>query len=423
MFSKLRSRLAFLRFHMVHRRSRAYIERWQARRLARMISHVRQNVPMYRELYAAIDGTPLTLSAYPVVSKADYMQRPVEEYTDNSSYVDGMWAMTSGTSGQPFTILTRPDFREPYYVESVLYRAFLSSEPWRLINKFRIAQIMTKSPPMWNRLFCKMTEFRKRPDDVVERIARFKPDILESFSSVLYDFATIVERDTLPIHIPYVISGGERMTDGLRTYLQRVLGCEVYSRYGMEEFTVVGMECAEHDGFHTNCESLIVEVVDADGQPVADGDYGRILVTDLYNAAMPYIRYDTGDHGTMSKKTCACGRSSPRVWLEGRYSAWLSFGGKRINSLEYDLALDSFMNAILQYQVVKKSDTEAVVVVIPGIGFSDAVRADIISNMNELLGDRVRISVECVEHMPRTHRGKSMIVRDESGRGIDSLEH
>ncbi len=420
MFDKLRERIAFLRFHGLHRRSRAAIERWQEQHLQTMVRHVYRNVPMYHELYGSLDPALRThptlndLPKFPVVLKSSYMGRPVEEYTDNSARVDGTWIKTSGTSGEPFTVLERTDLSRTHFAASVVYRAFTSHNPQWFLHKPRIARIMTKSPYQENRLFITMSDFHADPEGTVERVRNFKPEILESYASILYDFARIVEVSGTPLPLTYLISGGENMSEGMRAYFEKIFGCEAYNRYGMEEFTVVGMECAEHNGQHTNCESLIVEVVDEHGQPVHDGVSGRIVVTDLYNTAMPYVRYDTGDHGTMTWESCPCGNRAPRVWLDGRYSAWLSFDGKRINHLEYDLALDSFMNVILQYQVVKRSETDAVIMVVPGPGFSDAQQNKIIGNMQELLGTNVRVSVELVEKIPRVPRGKSQIVSDES---------
>ena len=39
----------------------------------------------------------------------------------------------------------------------------------------------------------------------------------------------------------------------------------------------------------------MVEIVDENGRPSAPGSTGAIVVTDLKNAAMPLLRYDTDD--------------------------------------------------------------------------------------------------------------------------------
>jgi phenylacetate-coenzyme A ligase PaaK-like adenylate-forming protein len=47
-----------------------------------------------------------------------------------------------------------------------------------------------------------------------------------------------------------------------------------------------GAECEEREGIHLFEDMTIVENVDEDGRPVADGDPGaRLLVTSLFNRA------------------------------------------------------------------------------------------------------------------------------------------
>ena len=55
-------------------------------------------------------------------------------------------------------------------------------------------------------------------------------------------------------------------------------------------------------GIMMNEENLYVEVVDENNQPVSDGQEGKILVTALYNKAMPFIRYELGDRGVISTR-------------------------------------------------------------------------------------------------------------------------
>ena len=46
---------------------------------------------------------------------------------------------------------------------------------------------------------------------------------------------------------------------------------------------------------HVNAESVLVEVVDDAGRPVAPGQSGRVVVTPFGSTPMPLIRYDQGD--------------------------------------------------------------------------------------------------------------------------------
>jgi phenylacetate-CoA ligase len=73
--------------------------------------------------------------------------------------------------------------------------------------------------------------------------------------------------------------------------------------------------------FHVNTDACIVETVDDGGRPVAPSEEGRILLTNLYNCTMPFIRYDIRDRGTLLplgvQGSCACGSRRPRMKLLG----------------------------------------------------------------------------------------------------------
>ena len=55
----------------------------------------------------------------------------------------------------------------------------------------------------------------------------------------------------------------------------------------------------------------MVEIVDTAGKVVPAGESGEIVVTHLFTSEFPFVRYRTGDVGTLSDRPCACGRGLP----------------------------------------------------------------------------------------------------------------
>ena len=75
---------------------------------------------------------------------------------------------------------------------------------------------------------------------------------------------------------------------------------------------------------HVNAEHAYVEFLRDDGRPCAQGEDGRIVVTELVNFGMPMIRYEVGDRGVPSNCVCPCGRSLPLMErLVGRVADFL----------------------------------------------------------------------------------------------------
>lgn len=87
--------------------------------------------------------------------------------------------------------------------------------------------------------------------------------------------------------------------------------------YGTSELGSAAASCGRSPGMHIFEDQFIFEVL-RDGRPVAPGEIGRLVVTDLTNRAMPLIRYDIGDAGRLLGGPCPCGRRTARLEVLGR---------------------------------------------------------------------------------------------------------
>lgn len=84
---------------------------------------------------------------------------------------------------------------------------------------------------------------------------------------------------------------------------------EVYEEYVCNDGGASAWECPVHVGLHEAIERAIIE----------PGDNGEMIVTDLWNRAMPFIRYRNGDFLVeRTLEPCQCGRTLPRIRVRGR---------------------------------------------------------------------------------------------------------
>jgi phenylacetate-CoA ligase len=100
-----------------------------------------------------------------------------------------------------------------------------------------------------------------------------------------------------------------------RQRIEKGWGARVIDHHGLTEVGPISFECWEAPGaLHLNEAEYICEIVDPDSdRPVADGERGELVVTNLGRAASPLIRYRTGDVVVRRSGTCACGRGFARV--------------------------------------------------------------------------------------------------------------
>jgi len=97
-----------------------------------------------------------------------------------------------------------------------------------------------------------------------------------------------------------VVAVGEAPSDYLRAAVPRLLGRPLVARYSNTENGLIA-QGDRADAYRVNVASYAVEVLRRDSdQPAAPGELGRIVLTDLFNRAMPFIRYDTGDLGSFA---------------------------------------------------------------------------------------------------------------------------
>jgi phenylacetate-CoA ligase len=397
-------------------------KKWQEKKFTQLINRAYTNVPYWRELLKKAELLPKqihlsNLDVLPITSKKTFLGKTPDEFTDNSRPLHSYWYLTSGSSGIPLTFLLSEQSLQARYSDfsslRFLWWRGISPSEFATIN---LARIRIRAKPSRHRLFVSVEDYCTNPRKEIAAMAAFKPVVVSTYPSLLLDMAQLVEKDP-SVNLggaQFALSIGETLTPSVRKFISEKLKLEVYDRYGLEEIGVVGIECAEHNGFHINSESVFIEIVDDSGKRVKEGEEGRILATSLHNYEMPFIRYDSGDRGKMTSEPCACGLRSPRLWATGRFSIFLAFPHRRIHHLEFDGAMDGFMNEIFQYQIAKKSDTNIVARIVPGPGFQQGTIEKVKNSLTSLVGSSISVEVELVEKVPISARGKCQIVVDES---------
>ncbi|AGB03494.1 phenylacetate--CoA ligase family protein [Methanoregula formicica] len=164
------------------------------------------------------------------------------------------------------------------------------------------------------------------------------------------------------------IFGAEPWSESTRKTLEDRLGVTAYDSYGMSELFGPGVafECPERDGLHIWHDSYLVEIIDPlNGEPVADGERGELVVTPLVKEAMPLLRYRTGDVTMLMEDGCLCRRGKKITRITGRSDDMLVIRG--IN--------------------VFPSQIEHVLLGIPEVGNQFMVYIDRINHLDEMTVD------------------------------------
>ncbi len=100
----------------------------------------------------------------------------------------------------------------------------------------------------------------------------------------------------------------------VRERIERAWGARCFDHTGLTEVGATGFTCQEQAGVHLIESEFIVEAVNpVSAQPVAPGQRGELVVTNLGRPGMPLIRYRTGDLAEVVEEPCGCGRTFARL--------------------------------------------------------------------------------------------------------------
>jgi phenylacetate-CoA ligase len=95
-----------------------------------------------------------------------------------------------------------------------------------------------------------------------------------------------------------------------RERIEQAWGARTYDHAGMTEMGAFGFSCEQRQGIHVNEDEFIVEILHPlTGQPVAEGEVGELILTNLGRWGGPALRYRTGDLVRHGGYSCPCGRS------------------------------------------------------------------------------------------------------------------
>jgi phenylacetate-CoA ligase len=219
------------------------------------------------------------------------------------------------------------------------------------------------------------------------------------------------ERKLKPYSPRSIVVGGEKLHGFQRQVIEEVFQSPIFETYGCREFMLIGAECDRHEGLHLTAENLLVEVLDDDGRPTPAGEEGNVVITDLYNYGMPFIRYANGDRAIAGWGTCSCGRGLPLLKkVTGRSLDILTTpDGHRVPGEFFPHLLKDFP-AIERFQVVQEEPELIRLKIVANGNWCAADEADVKREVEKVVGNTVRFLIERVDEIPLTRSGKLQVV-------------
>ena len=184
-----------------------------------------------------------------------------------------------------------------------------------------------------------------------------KPKLVVSYPEAIYCLAKFAENEGLSI-IPQraIMTAAGKLFPFMRRKIEQVFQCKVFDRYGSREVGDMACEIPGINGLWVAPWGNYLEIVDPEGNRVADGIEGDILVTSLTNYAMPLIRYNIGDRGVLSSPARIKDKYSQILQeVTGRSMDYFRTQNGAIINPGYFMANLYYRDWIAQYQIIQKS--------------------------------------------------------------------
>lgn len=296
--------------------------------LIELIEHSYKNVPHYRntlEQAEVVINGKVYLENYhrlPLLTK-DVLRENFDELKSND--LDNRdWFINSsgGSTGEPVKFIQEKEYKVwgralKYFFESWMgYEfgmkkvqlwgserdLFWNKEPWNV----KMGRLLRNE--VWLNSF-RMD--RENMNKYVETINEEKPVLILAYADAIYELSKFIKSENLKVHSPdAIMTSAGTLHDEMRKIIEEVFEVKVINRYGTREVGNVASESNAHDGLLIP-PMYYVEILDKEGNVAPPGELGEIVVTQLINYAMPFLRYKIGDMGILSNKISKSGIEWP----------------------------------------------------------------------------------------------------------------
>jgi phenylacetate-CoA ligase len=375
-----------------------------------ILTYATENVEFYKQF-----KTFNSLRSFPVINK-NIIRDNYEAFQSPEFLKAAVEKMhTSGSTGTPFVVRHDMNKRARVYAEMMYFWGKAGYQIGMRYVFFRVWTPLNRKSKLttWARNLV-MVDIRNLDERRIRHLLRSDRRIkmLIGYVPTLDSLGIYLKTcgDTPEMYnLRTIIGFGEAFPENIQRRLKKVFGCNVISLYSNQENGMLAVECVDNKEFHVNRASYYIELLKIDSdEPVSVEEPGRIVVTDLFNHAMPLIRYDTGDIGTWKKET-ECGWQSQLLSsIQGSMvDPLFDTKGKIISSDEISVNLWLY-DKVLQFQFVQEGAKLYVLKLNGAKGNYDD--AQFVKLVKDAVGEDAEVVIEHVDGIPVLESGKRKIV-------------
>lgn len=274
--------------------------------------HLEHNL-YYRQFF---NGAYKNWEDIPIMTKKDF-QKPIVSRLSEGFPVQKVYVnKTSGSSGDPF-IFAKDKYAHALTWANNIYQFGQFGIDFNKSLQARFYGIPLDKIGYYKERFKDFLSHRYRfpifnlSDDVLENVLKkftlTKFDYINGYTSSIVLFAKFLKKKNTVLKtvcptLKCCIVTSEMLFEEDKILLENQFGIPVVNEYGASELDLIAYQNPAGD-WKLNSETLYIEILDENNKVLPYGEEGRVVITSLYNKAHPFIRYDIGDIGVISKKS------------------------------------------------------------------------------------------------------------------------
>ena len=378
------------------------------------------NTAYYSKLFRDVGLEPgdafdeMALRRLPLLDKATL--HAAEDNGLLSQPIDRLFPVTtSGSTGQPLRVYrSLHDQAEVSALWSRVLHAYGHRLRDRQVNINTGRAVARSGPVAMLRRVGVLPEIRhvssfESVDHQIEILRERRPHTFSAYAISLEAIAeALIERGITDIRPKLVFSAAMPLSDRGRKLATEAFGVTPLDVYVAAELGTIGWECpVERGTLHLNDDMQIVEIVNALGEPVADGETGEVVVTQLGCLAQPLLRYRLGDLAARIPGACDCGRGLARLSpVQGRTRHVIRTpDGRILYGMMVSTVVKPFQE-VRRWQLRQTGRDTLDLLVVPSSTWRQEVSGQIRRRLDEQFGPGLRFQVLPVDDIPLAPTGK-----------------
>lgn len=375
--------------------------------LDKILEHVSNTTEFYKDFKSK------GIEEFPIIKKS-VIQESFEKFKSYSFKNKSNYKVsTSGSTGIPFILYQDKNKRYRntadviYFSKQANYtigNCLYELEVWRDHNKKGSFKSLLQNVTQFD--VSRLTDSRIK--NLLNQLKNNKqPKTILGFASAFEAICQYLDKTKTNVdglNINSIIANSEYLNSYTKTTMSKYFNTPVLSRYSSEEVGIVAQQIIEsQEKFTINHASYYVEILSLeDDSPAKSGEFGRIIVTDLFNYYMPIIRYDTGD---VAKLIVLKNTQTMFEQIEGRRMDIIyDTKGNMISSFVVYTLFYKYYHLLKQYQFIQGGEKEYIVKL--NIHKDFQYEKKLIESIENTFGEDSIIKIVYVDEIPLLASGK-----------------